>query len=40
MKDTLKKLYENYKDKGWQKVYEDFVEAMDPEGERNAYKVG
>lgn len=38
-KDTLKQLYDYYQVHGWNKVWEEFVQALDPEGETHAYKV-
>ncbi|OWF45497.1 dnaJ homolog subfamily C member 22-like [Mizuhopecten yessoensis] len=39
MKGTISKLYEYYKLYGWNKLWQQIVEAMDPTGEANAYKV-
>ncbi|XP_060080062.1 dnaJ homolog subfamily C member 22-like [Ylistrum balloti] len=39
MKETMKRLYEYYKLYGWEKLRQQIVEAMDPTGEANAYKV-
>ncbi|XP_069108632.1 dnaJ homolog subfamily C member 22-like [Argopecten irradians] len=39
MKETMNKLYEYYKLYGWQRLWQQFVEAMDPTGEANAYRV-
>lgn len=39
MKETFSKLYEYYKIHGWKKLWEAFVEAIDPTGEVNAYRV-
>lgn len=38
-KDTLKQLYEEGQRNGWDKIYDDFVKAIDPRGEQNAYRV-
>lgn len=38
-KDTLKQLYEEGQRNGWDKIYDDFVKAIDPRGEKNAYRV-
>ncbi|XP_072047308.1 dnaJ homolog subfamily C member 22-like [Amphiura filiformis] len=38
-KETLRNIYEDAKVRGWQNVWNDFVKAMDPEGEENAYQV-
>ena len=39
-KATLGHIYEDAKLRGWQNVWNDFVKALDPEGEENAYQVG
>ena len=38
-KRTVEQLYEFYKLHGWEKIWEQVVEAMDPTGEANAYRV-
>ena len=38
-KETLRHIYEDAKVRGWQNVWNDFVKAMDPEGEENSYQV-
>ncbi|KXJ28293.1 dnaJ homolog subfamily C member 22 [Exaiptasia diaphana] len=38
-KDTIKQLYDEGQRNGWDKLYDDFVKALDPRGEQNAYKV-
>ncbi|XP_065665972.1 dnaJ homolog subfamily C member 22 [Hydra vulgaris] len=36
---TLKVIYEEGKKNGWKNLYDEFVKALDPKGETNAYKV-
>ena len=38
-KDVLWGLYEEGQRHGWDNVYEEFVKALDPRGEKNAYRV-
>lgn len=38
-KDVLKGLYEEGQRNGWDRLYDDFVKALDPRGEQNAYRV-
>lgn len=38
-KETIQQLYEEGQKNGWDKLYDDFVKAIDPRGEKNAYKV-
>ncbi|XP_077997750.1 dnaJ homolog subfamily C member 22-like [Glandiceps talaboti] len=39
LKDTLYKIYQRARSEGWERVYDEFVESLDPLGEINAYKV-
>ncbi|XP_061189329.1 dnaJ homolog subfamily C member 22-like [Saccostrea echinata] len=39
MKESLKELYKFYQIHGFEKLWEEFVEKLDPTGETNAYKV-
>ncbi|XP_074646691.1 dnaJ homolog subfamily C member 22-like [Tubulanus polymorphus] len=39
LKDTLKQLYQFYTTHGFDRLWEEFVKSIDPEGEANAYKV-
>lgn len=38
-RDVLKQLFEEGQKNGWDKLYDDFVKALDPRGEQNAYRV-
>ncbi|ESO87977.1 hypothetical protein LOTGIDRAFT_179176 [Lottia gigantea] len=38
-KDSFTRLYNYYKVNGWGKLWEEVIEAFDPKGENNAYKV-
>ncbi|KAK3740155.1 hypothetical protein QZH41_003823 [Actinostola sp. cb2023] len=38
-KDVLKQLFEEGHKNGWDRLYDDFVKALDPRGEQNAYRV-
>ncbi|EDO43846.1 predicted protein [Nematostella vectensis] len=38
-KDVLWQLYDEGQKNGWQNLYDDFVKALDPRGEKNSYRV-
>lgn len=40
MKESLKQLYKFYQVHGFERLWEEFVEKLDPAGEAHAYKVG
>lgn len=40
MKESLKQLYRFYQVHGFERLWEEFVEKLDPTGEAHAYKVG
>lgn len=40
MKESLKQLYKFYQVHGFERLWEEFVEKLDPTGEAHAYKVG
>ena len=40
MKQSFKELYQFYQVHGFEKLWEELVEKLDPTGEANAYKVG
>jgi DnaJ family protein C protein 22 len=39
-KETFHQMYDYYQFHGFEKMWDEFMKALDPEGEANAYKVG
>lgn len=38
-KQTMYQFYAYYQHNGWRKLWQEIVDALDPQGEANAYKV-